>query len=105
MADHFISIETAKEYTARYKENKDKLTTPEFKDAMPYSETFDAEVIRDILNQKGCEGFRTYYGMNEKDEVCVIFVGVDKNNEDILANKIIVENGVRCPPSCDYTPL
>ena len=105
MSNHFISVQTAKEYTARFRQNKDKITTHDYQNALPYSETFDAQAIRDILNQEGCVGFRTYFGMNENNEVCVIFVGVDDKNEDILTNDIIVEKGKRCPDDCNYTPL
>ena len=105
MSNPFISVKTAKEYTARFRQNKDLMTTPDYQNALPYSETFDAQAIRDILNQEGCVAFRTYYGMNENNEVCVIFVGVDANNEDILKNDLIADVGARCPPTCNYSPL
>ena len=105
MGNHFISVETAREYTARYREHKDNITTEAYKDALPNSESFDKATIQQILDQKDCVGMRIYYGLNERNEVCQILVGIDQHNEDILVNDLIAEEGIRCPPDCNATPL
>lgn len=105
MSNNFIDLPTAIQLTKNYRENKDKLVTPEFSDAMCLAETFDASAIRAVLDQPGCVSFRAYYGMKENKEVCMIFVGVNDKNEDILfeddpAKNILVEIGQKCPPLC-----
>jgi hypothetical protein len=111
MSNNFIDLPTAIQLTRKYRENKDKLVTPEFSDAMCLSETFDASAIRAVLDQPGCVSFRAYYGMKENKEVCVVFVGVNDKNEDIIfednpAKNILVDNPVKCPPFCpEDSPL
>lgn len=105
MSNNFIDLPTAIQLTRNYRENKDKLVTPEFSDAMCLAETFDASAIRAVLDQPGCVAFRAYYGMKENKEVCVVFVGVNDKNEDIVflnneSPNILVEFGSRCPPFC-----
>ena len=102
---NFISLQEAQDYTTRFRANKEKMLTEGYKDSLPFSETFDADAIQTLLNQEGCVKFRAYYGMNDKNEVCMIFVGVDANDEDILNNNILLDRGNRCPPYCNFQPL
>ena len=111
MSNNFIDLPTAIQLTRNYRENKDRLVTPEFSDAMCLSETFDASAIRAVLDQPGCVSFRAYYGMKENKQVCMVFVGVNEKNEDIIyendqAKNRLVEFAQRCPPVCDVnSPL
>ena len=106
MSNHLITLQEAKSLTQRYRDVKDAITTENYKDCLSISETFDVDAIQMILNQPGCKGFRAYFGMKEENKVCLVFVGVDANNEDILLeNSIIVEKGKLCPPYCSVTLL
>ncbi len=105
MSNNLIDLPTAIQLTSNYRKNKDKLVTPEFSDAMCLSETFDASAIRAVLDQSGCVSFRAYYGMKINKEVCVVFVGVNDKNEDIVflnneSPNTLVEFSSRCPPFC-----
>lgn len=105
MSQHFISLQTAKELIGRYRENFKDIATPEYKDSLKYSETFNAAAIKAILDQPGCVSFRAYYGMKEDDSMCLIFFGVDANDNNIInsttgGEDVIVEDGKECPPSC-----
>jgi hypothetical protein len=105
MSQHFISLATAKELIGRYRENFNDIATPEFKESLKYSETFDASAIRAILDQPGCVSFRAYYGMKEDEGICLVFFGVDANDNNMInsttgGEDIIVEDGKTCPPNC-----
>lgn len=107
MSKHFISLTAAKDLTKRYRENLDTLVSKDYAGSMLFSETFDAEAIQAILNQPNCVSFRTYFGMKEDKTVCVIHIGVDANDNDIINSltgngaDIIVEYGRDCPPFCN----
>jgi D-lyxose ketol-isomerase len=111
MSKHFITLEKAKEFTQRYRTSLPNMLTSDFNGALSFSETFDADAIKAILDQPGCVSFRSYFGMNEDNKVCVIFVGVNENNEDMVGplkgaeNDIIVEYGSWCPPFCSPNSL
>ncbi len=105
MSQHFISLATAKDLIGRYRENFNDIATPQFKESLKYSETFDASAIRAILDQPGCISFRAYYGMKEDEGVCLVFFGVDANDNNIInsttgGEAVIVEWGKDCPPNC-----
>jgi hypothetical protein len=73
--NHHIPLEKAIEYTRRWRE------------AAPRAEKgglFDAGQVRDLLSQKGCEGFRYYHGLDADGRYHIILVGVDAKGEDIL---------------------
>jgi hypothetical protein len=113
MSGSFITLAAAKEMTARFKENLSDMLTTDYQDSLPYSETFDVDKIQAVLSQTGCVQFRAYLGMKEDKSVCMIFVGVDANGEDIVGllneadepNDVIVENGGRCPIDCPINPI
>lgn len=108
MSNHLITLQEAKSLTERYRNLKDTVTNEAYKDSLSISETFDADAIQTILNQPGCKGFRAYFGMNEENKVCLVLVGVNELNEDIIdpnGNNVIVEKGKLCPPYCISNPL
>lgn len=105
MSQHFISLETAKELIGRYRNNFDDIATPEYKESLKYSSTFDAAAIKAILDQPTCVSFRAYYGMNESNDICLVFFGVDANDNNIInsttgGEDVIVDFGKDCPPNC-----
>ena len=82
-----------------------EVVSTDYKYSMRISETFDAAAIQAILNQPGCVSFRSYFGMKVDKTICLIFVGVDSNNEDIVEGvkyekEVLVEYGQICPPFC-----
>jgi hypothetical protein len=81
------------------------------------SETFPAEAVQSILNQRGCCKFRIYNGLDTDNRLHLVMVGVNSLGSDILfcnsttgstsdacANigdlGLIVEMGNPCPQSC-----
>ncbi len=102
MSNNFISLSQAQEYTKKYRDNLSAMLTQDYQGALSYCETFDADAIRTLLSQDGCVSFRAYYGLNEDNQVCSIFVGVDENFEDITDGEksIILNNGKKCPNYC-----
>ena len=105
MSQNFISLATAKELIGRYRTNFNDIATPAYKDSLKYSSTFDASAIKAILDQPGCVSFRAYYGMKENNDMCLVFFGVDANDNNIInsttgGEDVIVDWGKDCPPNC-----
>ena len=107
MSNNLISLSQAKEYTKKYRDNLSAMLTQDYQGALSNCETFDADAIRTLLSQDGCISFRAYYGLNEDNQVCSIFVGVDENFEDIVNGdkSIIVNTGIKCPKFCPVNLL
>jgi hypothetical protein len=110
IASHRISLETAVDFTKRFRAELADLLQPEYAGALPYSETFPAEVYEKLLSTPGCVSVRTYLGLDEKKNVRLIVVAVDRNNEAILPTlpgspAEIFEVAQRCPPLCAQGPL
>jgi hypothetical protein len=57
------------------------------------------EKLKLILDQEDCVGVRIYYGLDENGENNLVFVGADKNEND-LVNGVILEYAKKCPPAC-----
>ena len=102
MSDNFITLDQAKAYTKKYRDNLKDMLTSEYQGALSYCETLDADAVRTLLDQKGCVGFRIYYGLNDDNQVCAVLVGVNDKNEDILNgdDSVILENSFKCPTIC-----
>lgn len=107
----FISLDKAIEMTKLYRDGKEKILAPEYKDRniLLLSETFSREAFDSLLSQPDCAGIRIYFGMDEAMTVRVIAVATNKDNADILpsADKDgdtedgeIVEQGQACPVYC-----
>lgn len=107
--NHNITLEDAVEMTTRYRAEMPDIIKEEYADAnvFPISETFRKNIFTELVSQHGCVAIRSYLGMDEEQQVKLIFVGVDDNNEDILpidnAPGLIFEYGNRCPPICGAT--
>jgi hypothetical protein len=104
MADHFIDLKRAIELTSIYRNNKASMVTPDFSESLHISETVDGSAIKAILDQPGCVKFRSYFGMDVEKKICLIFVGVNANDEDmvdgVFANGLIIDETAKCPPVC-----
>ncbi|MEP7376067.1 MAG: hypothetical protein ABI675_21910 [Chitinophagaceae bacterium] len=111
-SQHFISLAQAIEMTSRFRNEKENILAPEYKDKgiLPICETFGRDAIDTLLAQTGCVALRVYGGMSANLDVRYIIVGVNALGEDMLpqgesASKIlteptIVEDGIRCPTTC-----
>jgi len=110
--NHEITLEEAIEMTARFREEIESMFKPEYTaiGILPISETFNKSVFADLATQPGCVAIRSYLGMDDNSRVRLLFVGVDDDNNDILASDnenagYIFEYGQRCPPICAPSPL
>ena len=103
--NHEISLQEAIDMTTRYRANQPS--------ELPICETFDADVINQLMATQGCSFFRIYYGMKTDMSIHAILVAADADGADILPateeaseasfddDKIVLlEDGTRCPPDC-----
>lgn len=110
--NHEISLEEAIKMTTRFRTEIQSMFKPEIAaiGVLPISETFNKSIFEDLVMQPGCVAVRAYFGMDSNNQVRLLFVGVDDNNNDILASTdeqagYIFEYGQRCPPICAASPL
>lgn len=101
MPDHKITLETAKAFTKKFRENKALLLDGTYAGKEPLFEhaTIDRAAIDAILAQKDCVGLRVYLGLNSNDEVVPVYIGVDTNDNELIDE--IMDDNKRCPPTCD----
>ena len=119
---HSVSENKAKQLTSHYEKKKDSILKKRFhgKAVLPTCETFDRGAFDELLSQDGCVGVRIYYGMDKEQEVKLVVVGVDKDDQDILAPNSDLKkvkgddkaeepafaflSSLRCPPDCPPPP-
>lgn len=113
---HFVSLAQAKEMTARYRAQKEKILAPEYqgKDILLICETYSRDAFDALLAEADAAGIRIYFGMSPELQVRVIAVAVNKEGQDLLPDETdaaassgdkIVEEGQTCPPVCPVPPL
>ena len=73
---------------------------------LPNAETFSRDAIGLLLNQQGADGIKIYYGTDEKGQVKLVLVPVDKNGKDIITTLIGRTTALHIPgvPSANATP-
>ncbi|TWV94707.1 hypothetical protein [Chitinophaga pinensis] len=125
--EHVIPIEEARSlrqgYLAGRKELQAKLGGNYLDSAfnIPEGETFNRHAIAAILNAKGADGLRIYFGKDQKGQVRLVLLPVDAEGKDILTTLVArekaanvpgvssakagsmdqaMESGQRCPPLC-----
>lgn len=104
--DNLISYDAAKEMIMRYRENYGNVEVPEFKNALPLSETFNVSAFRKLIDQPGCVKVRAYYAMKANKQVCIVIVAVNEQDQDMVGllrggeTDIIIEDSLICPPDC-----
>ena len=114
--NHFISLTTAAEMTARFRNNRDNVLNAAFlnQNVLPIAETYDKAAFQTLVEKPEARSIRIYYGMDEDLKLHAIIVAVNENNEDILptttlgdtGDEDIIESGVRCPELCpEPSPL
>lgn len=104
---HFITLEAAKKLTAKYRAEKQNILNPQLlgKDLLSFSETFEADSFRALLDQPGVKNVRVYFGMDDNLKVHLVTVGVNATGEEILNGATsIIEDGLQCPPICPPPP-
>ena len=96
-----IKLADGKEMIARYKERREIILNDNYDSSiLTLSERFSKAEIVQLLDQTNCENFRSYFGMDADNNIRLILVGVDADDNDLLMNEIIIENGLRCPSMC-----
>ena len=91
--NHFITFEKGGEMTKRYRNQ----ITPEG----IIGGYISSDAMLALLNQEGCVGFRYYYGLNDNNNMELVFVGVDSDGNDIIdSDKLCIDNAAVCPPRC-----
>jgi hypothetical protein len=114
--NHFISLSTAAEMTARFRNNRENILKADYQNqnVLPIAETFDKAAFETLLGKEEATSVRIYYGMDENLKIHAIIVAVNQNNEDILPSSSltvteeedIIDSGVRCPELCgEPSPL
>ena len=82
--NHFFPLDKAHLLADVFKANKDSLKFGSDSYAIPFSETFNMDMIRQLTALKNCVGLRIYYGLDNGDKkVKLMIVGVDANGFDI----------------------
>lgn len=107
---HSISLTAAVELTHRFQNNRNAVFKTGFEGALSTAETFNKNEVLNMLSVNGAAGLRIYYGLDESNAIHAVLVAVDADGEDIVPamntvvgedeNVLILEEGVRCPPSC-----
>jgi hypothetical protein len=89
--NHDIRIDEAAALTARYRA---KMQANDKQGGF-----FGRDAIEAILSQARCVGIRYYYGLDSQNQQVMVLVGVDEFEND-LADGILAEASVTCPPRC-----
>lgn len=125
---HIIPIKLADSYRETFGKTKTalygQLRDSSFLDRefdLPVAEMFNRDAIALLLNQEGADGIRIYFGRDDKGQVRLVLLPVDKNGKDIRVKLLdstgvtqkagaappdgidgeAVEVGQRCPTICD----
>ncbi|MBS1667782.1 MAG: hypothetical protein JST58_10430 [Bacteroidetes bacterium] len=99
-----IPIEQAKEYQQRWLASKKEVerfltdtASQKKKLIFDNAETFSRDVIGLLLNQKGADSLRIYFGENDKGEVKLVLLPVDKDGHDIVSSLIANSAAIKVP--------
>jgi hypothetical protein len=96
---HYITYKKAKELVKNFKK-----ALPGFlKKGVPdttfaVSELFAKDAVMDLLKQKGCAGLRIYNGLNKKNLVVYVLIGVDKNAKNINGKAVQISTSTAVTP-------
>lgn len=56
--------------------------------------------IQELLDQSGAMGIRIYFGQDTRGDKTVVLVAADADENDILANNLVLDQIVPCPNRC-----
>ncbi len=88
--DHHIALEDAAAMTRRYRlrvRDREK------------GGAFDAEQVRELLEQTGCVALRYYHALDEAGKYAMVLVGVNPQGAD-MTDGVLLELHIPCPPWC-----
>ena len=88
----FITVEEAVKITHAFQNS-------EIGKDQTISGIIEKDIIIEILNQENCEGINIYNALNEDGKITFIFVGYDKENNDMTYGKI-ADRITLCPEVC-----
>lgn len=105
--EHEIPLIDAVAMVTRFRKEMKNIVQPAYSTALPYAETFNKTAFSALDKIPGSVAVRAYLGLDEKNQVRLIFVAVNDKSEDILSDQggVIIEYGQRCPPVCSAGPL
>jgi hypothetical protein len=92
MNQHAITLQLAETLTHAYQ------NSPDFQ-GLTIACKIDKDAYQELINQVGCAGVRTYFAINETDDLTIVVVGVDQSGNDIT-DGIILNKGLNCPTNC-----
>ncbi|HEX5003326.1 MAG TPA: hypothetical protein VFW78_12595 [Bacteroidia bacterium] len=92
--DHNISLEDAATLTRRY---RNAIASSNIIGGL-----FNADAVRDLLNQPDCAGLRYYHGLDSGGKPVLVLVGVTAENVDLFEGTLL-EMSVLCPDFCSET--
>jgi hypothetical protein len=91
---HEISLTTGSAYTLTYQSAQPQPFSP----SNPIGGRFDRDAFDLILAQPGCTGIRYYYATDNNGNKCIVVVGTDASNNDMLG--LLMELSDPCPNMC-----
>ena len=109
--DHNLPLSTAVEMVTRFRSALPSMLMPPYTGSLPFAETLNKSVFEELCNEENCVAIRAYFALDAENRICLIFVGVNEENEDLLPDIdddddfAIFEYGQRCPPICAAGPL
>ncbi len=90
---HAISLQEAMEMVQRYANNSTFINHTRACE-------FPISVYNEIMNQEGCNSIRSYFAMNNENQLTLILVGVDAQGNDMVDGKLM-DFANLCPLNCD----
>ncbi len=83
---HFMTKDTIAVWTARYQRNK-PTASPTSNAIFGDSCSFNSSIVRAIISNDSCIGLRVIYGMDEKNAVHIIVVGIKSDYSTLYIKK------------------
>jgi hypothetical protein len=84
---HFMSKDTIAVWTERYQKNKPTAAPPTASAIFGDSCSFNNSIVRAIITNDSCIGLRVIYGMDEKNMVHIILVGIKPDYSTLYIRK------------------
>lgn len=94
--DHTVSLETAQEWTKRFRVQADPKAIR--------GGYFSKDALVKVLNQENAVGIRYYRGLTDDSTPVLILCGVDSDGND-LVDGLLLEYAKPCPPYCAESNL
>ena len=82
-----ITLEKGADLTAEYRRLNPGATLGHF---------MGKDILKDLLDQTGCEGIRIYYGIDSDGKKQLVLVGADEEENDML--ELVADESWKTPP-------